>query len=97
MNAIFPRNKLKTSTINIIQTTSSSPSQPMITKKAAALLQLPFHMVLKPTLSDCISQCYLFIGRKLSGLHSKTSTPIFGIKKVSFRCICQLSFRRNPL
>jgi len=55
MNAIFPRNKLKTSTINIIQTTSSSPSQPMITKKAAALLQLPFHMVLKPTLSDCIS------------------------------------------
>lgn len=55
MKATFTRNKLKTSTINIIQTTSSSPSQPMITKKAAALLQLPFHMVLKPTLSDCIS------------------------------------------
>jgi len=35
MNAIFPCNKLKTSTINITQTTSASSSQPMITKKGS--------------------------------------------------------------
>lgn len=63
MKAIFPRNKLKTSTINI-------------TKKGSCTIATAFHIVCKPILSDCISQRYLFIGRKLSGLNSKTPSDM---------------------